>query len=127
MGTELKTQGEALAKEALAEFDRAVDEIAAVLKDKPAPADALPKLLAILESYRPKMEGIAAKRKTFTDPEVKGGFYGHMGSYRGKSVARIDNLLGAMVAHYRYTAPGPEIVEFLTTKIVPLIEIAHNG
>jgi hypothetical protein len=127
VGDDLRVQGETLAKEALAEFDKAVDEIAEILKIKPDQADAMPKLQAVIDAYRPKMEALAAKRKAFTDPQVKGGFYGAMGSYRGKSIARMDNALGALVAHYRYTKPGPDVVDFLTTKIVPLIEIAHNG
>lgn len=126
VSTDPKSVGEAIAKEAISEFDKVVAECAEVLAGKPEEAVVLPKLQAIYESYRPRMTALADRRKALTDPREKGGFYSYMGENRGKAVFRMDQALGTYVAHYRMMAPGPKVVEFLTTKVVELIEIAHN-
>lgn len=127
MNSNLEAEGAAIAKETISEFDNAVAEFASALADKPDEAIAMPKLEAIFAAYRPKMEALAARRKALTDPEAKGGFSRHMDTNRGQAVFRSDQALGIYVAHYRMMKPGPKIVEFLTSKVVGLIDIVHGS
>jgi hypothetical protein len=123
---ELNARGEALAKEVIAEFDAAVDAFAAALADKPDDDEGVAKLQAVYDEYLPKMEALGAKRKELPFPEAAGGFNRYMGENRGKAVFRKDNVLGEFITHYRMMKPGPKIVEFLTTKVLELLDVAHT-
>lgn len=119
-----EAEGAAVATDILASFTAAVDEVAALLKDKPAPADALPKVQAVLGR---QVEAGKALRERFlalpTGPALQTANR-TLSERRPPAVFRKDQLLGTLVFHYRYEQASPELVDVIEKQLVGLIDAA---
>lgn len=111
---EAKARGEAVAKEILDSYGKLIDEVHALVKDKPEGTEVAPKLAALVESYRPAMEALGAKRKALAeDRNAFAPLNGYLSGNRPQAVSRGDQLLGPIVFHYRGVKPNEEVVNLL--------------
>jgi hypothetical protein len=122
-GVDYKAQGTAVAKEVIDTFNAAVAEAAALVKDKPAPAAVKPQLQALFDKYKEKMTALNAKRVALGNPEVGFAVAAYMDENRGKAVFAKDNTLGPFIFHYVNEVKDAEVADFLSSKIVTLINI----
>jgi alkanesulfonate monooxygenase SsuD/methylene tetrahydromethanopterin reductase-like flavin-dependent oxidoreductase (luciferase family) len=117
-----EAEGKAVAEAVLTSYSEAVDELVALLKDKPAPADVLPKVQAVLAK---RVEAAKALRVRFLalapGPALQAASR-TLSDKRPPTVARKDQLLGAIVFHYRGVAVSPEIVDAIEKQLIGLID-----
>jgi hypothetical protein len=124
--TPAESEGVAVAKEILGTFDKAVAEIAELVKDKPEAAALKPKLDGVFEKYKAPMTELNAKYLALRAKDIQlfGDANGYLGNFRGRHVFEKDNVLSAAMAYYNIQKGEKEIVKFLSLDIVNLIEIA---
>ncbi len=124
--TQAKARGEAVAKEILDTYGKLLDEVHALVKDKPDGAEVAPKLSALVESYRPVMEALGAKRKALADDRnAFAPLNGYLSGNRPQAVSRGDQLLGSIVFHYRGEKPNEEVVNLLLG-LPKILDLATN-
>jgi hypothetical protein len=120
-------EGVAVAKEILETFDKAVAEVAELVKDKPAPAELKPKVEALLKKYEEPMKALNVKYLALKEKDIKlfGDCNGYLGENRGKHVINKDTVLDQFIYHYsQQEEGGAEIVQLIQKDIVNLLEIA---
>jgi len=124
--TSTESAGTAVAKEILGTFDKAVADIAELVKDKPEAAVLKPKLDGVFEKYKVQMTDLNAKYLALREKDVRlfGDANRYLGEFRGRHVTDKDNLLSPAISYYNFQKGEKEIVRFLSIDIVNLIEIA---
>jgi len=124
--TATASEGVAVAKEILAAFDKAVAEVAELVKEKPEAAVLKPKLDGVFEKYRAPMMELNAKYLALREKDVRlfGEANTYLGEFRGRHVTDKDNLLSGAMSFYNFQKGEKQIVQFLSSDIVNLIEIA---
>ncbi len=119
-------EGVLIAKEILGLFDEAVAEAAVLTKDKPEAAVLKPQLDALYETYAAKMAAINPRFLALRDKDIRlfGAANGYLGENRGKHVFAKDNTLKDAFLYYNLEKGEKEIVDFLSSKLPDLIDIA---
>ena len=124
--TALKEAGIAVAKEILDIFDKAVAEVAALVKDKPEAAVLKPQLEALYKKYEEKMKEINVRYLALKTKDIRsfGAANGYLGENRGKHVFEKDKTLDEYIAYYDSTKGEKEIARMLSKDIVKMLDIA---
>jgi hypothetical protein len=119
-------EGVLIAKEILGLFDEAVAEAAALTKDKPEASVLKPRLDALYETYAAKMAAVNPRFLALRDKDIRlfGAANGYLGENRGKHVFAKDNTLKDAFLYYNLEKGEKEIVDFLSSKLPDLIDIA---
>lgn len=119
-------KGVVVAREILSTFDKAVEETAALIKDKPEAAELKPKLDALSQKYAAEMKTLNAKYLALKDEDIAlfGSANGYLGENRGKHVFKKDTALDVYLYHYNQTEEGKEIYDFLKKGLIDLLEIS---
>jgi DNA repair exonuclease SbcCD ATPase subunit len=119
-------EGTAVAKEILATFDKAVAEVAELVKNKPEAAELKPKLEALYRSYEEKMKALNTNYLALKDKDISlfGAANGYLGENRGKHVFNKDNVLGEYISYYNFQKGEKEIVDMLSSGIVKMLDVA---
>ncbi len=124
--TETAKEGEAVAREILETFDRAVNEAAQLVKDKPGAAEIKPKIEALFKKYEETMTKLNAKYLALKEKDIRlfGEANSYLGEYRGKHVFNKDKVLDQYISHYTLQKGEEEIAQMLSKDIVNLLEVA---
>jgi hypothetical protein len=119
-------EGVQLAKEILGLFDQAVDEAAGLVKDKPEAAELKPKLEALYKSYSDRMAAINPRYLALKDKDVRlfGAANTYLGEYRGRHDFEKDNKFKDAYVYYNLEKGEKEIVDFLSHKLISMIDVA---
>ena len=119
-------EGVDVAKEILAEYDKAVAETVELLKEKPEVSVVRPQFEALIAGYQEKMTELNAKYLALRDKDIAlfGDCNGHMGEYRGKHVFEKDQALSTYITYYRSEKEEGEFAELLSNEFFDLLEIA---
>jgi len=119
-------EGNAVAKEILETFDKAVAEVAALVKDKPEAAVLKPQLEALYKKYEEKMKEINTRYLALKTKDIRsfGAANGYLGENRGKHVFNKDKVLGEYISYYDFTKKEKEFARFLSKEIIKMLEVA---
>lgn len=117
-----EADGTSLAEEILANYDQAVDAMAALLKDNPLPAEVLPKIAAVLEQGGAAAKVLNDRYLALPLVPAQQAVNRTLSEKRPPAVFRKDQLLGKTVFHYRYEQASPEIVEAIEKGLIGLID-----
>lgn len=118
--------GIAVAKEILDTFDKAVAEVAVLVKDKPEAAVLKPQLEALYKKYEEKMTAINPRYLALKTKDIRsfGAANGYLGENRGKHVFKKDEVLGEYISYYDFTKGEKEIARLLSKEIIKMLDIA---
>jgi hypothetical protein len=119
-------EGVQLAKEILGLFDQAVDEAVGLVKDKPEAAELKPKLEALYKSYSERMAAINPRYLGLKDKDVRlfGAANTYLGENRGRHDFEKDNKFKDAYVYYNLEKGEKEIVDFLSHKLISIIDVA---
>jgi len=121
-----KAEGEAVAKEILDTFDKAVAEAAELANGKPEASLLKPQIEALIEKYQKPMADLNVRFLALKSKDIRsfGAADGYMGENRGRHVNGLYNALNPAIAHYNFEKGDQEMVDILTKNIIGLIDIA---
>ncbi len=119
-------EGEAVAREILETFDKAVSEATEIVKDKPGAAEVKPKIEALFKKYEETMTKLNAKYLALKEKDIRlfGDANSYLGEYRGKHVFKKNQVLDEYISHYTLKKGEEEIAKMLSKDIVNLLEVA---
>jgi hypothetical protein len=119
-------EGVMIAKEILGTFDKAVAEVAEIVKDKPEAAALKPKLEALYKTYETKMTEINGRYKALKNKDIRlfGACNGYIGENRGKHVFKKDQTLSEYVAYYNLQKGDMETVKLISGGVVNMLDVA---
>ena len=126
-GTDMfKAEGEAVAKEILDTFDRAVAEAAELANAKPDAAALKPQVEAIIEKYGAAMADLNGRFLALKAKDIRsfGAANGYMGENRGLHVHAMYTTLNPALAYYNFEKGDQETVDLITKRLAELIDIA---
>jgi len=124
--TETSKEGEAVAREILETFDKAVSEVAEIVKDKPGAAEIKPKIEALFKKYEEIMTKLNTKYLALKEKDIRlfGEANSYLGEYRGKHVFKKNQVLDEYIYHYTTQKGEEEITQMLSKDIVKLLDVA---
>lgn len=119
-------EGIAVAKEILDTFDKAVEEAAIILKEKPEAEILKTKLEALYKTYESKMGEINAKYLALKTKDIRlfGAANTYLGENRGKHVFKKDQVLGEYVSYYNFQKGDAQSVNLISNGIIHMLDVA---
>jgi hypothetical protein len=123
---ETAKEGEAVAREILETFDKAVSEVAELVKDKPGATEVKPKIETLLKKYEEIMTRLNVKYLALKKKDIRlfGEANSYLGEYRGKHVFKKNQALDQYIYHYKTQKGEEEIAQMISKDIVKLLDVA---